>query len=279
MATRDDEKGKGFDFEKIANNMPLVTVMPTRKFNEPLPENCPELGTRWLRRGQGTADDEERCGLDDHESNDDKIQRYFYAGRADPDYGGMAFAYDASIDTREGDVTPFDSGGLCRDLMKPSNLSDDENRKLVGDTKKDLTEWRKSFGEFLVAFFPDPRGYFHGRPRADAKWGPPELPARQKENTNFIAWTWEARIHEPHPLLDGLLFWAAPRKTHQKIMNYVTTKESPSSSSAPSWMRSLCNKESIDLGPIEEIPDSDRFPPGTFREFEKRIQDRLFGTQ
>lgn len=276
MATRNDN-AKDFDFEKIANKMPLVTVIPTRKFNEPLPSDCPELGTRWLRRSQSTADDEERCGLDAHESNDDKIQRYFYAGRADPNYGGVAFAYDASIDRREGDATPFDSGGLCRDLMKPSNLSDDENRKLVGDTKNDLTEWRKPFKEFLAVFFPNPRDYFHGRPRASAKWGPPDLPARQEENTEFIAWTWEARIHEPHPLLDGLLFWAAPHESCRRLKEYASESESHAFWQAPSWIERLWNTEHIDLGPIKEIPDSNRLPPDTFREFEKWIQDRLFG--
>lgn len=265
--TIQDKGGSDFDFERIANSMPLVTVIPVEKFDGPLPSDPPELGVAWLGKSDATKDFEELCKLDDPEPHGP--QRYFYAGRAGSGFGGIAFAYDASIDRREGDATPFDSGELCRGAIKPANLSDSENKKLIENTKKDLAQWRASFREFLAAFFPDPRNYFHGRPCTDANLGPPELPARHK-NTHFIAWTWEARIHEPHPLLDGLLLWAAPRETFRKLTGHGSEWD------APSWVKRLLEIEHIDLGSIKKNLGSEKLSHDAFQVVEDRIQQWLF---
>nr|VFJ64764.1 MAG: hypothetical protein BECKDK2373B_GA0170837_11403 [Candidatus Kentron sp. DK] len=234
MATQDDD-GKSFDFEKIANNIPLVTVIPEKNFfsekffpkDGPLPDEPPRIGIDWLGKSDANAGYEESCGL-----NDPEPQRYFYAGRADSIYGNLTFAYGADIDSCPGDVTPFDSGELCRRSMEPSRLRDGEVKEFIEKARKPLAEWRtspKGFREFLEAFFPDPRDYFHGFPRTDADWKD-DLPARHKENRDkgFIAWTWEARIHEPHPLLDGLLFWTASRDILKRLEDYATQKGLPS---------------------------------------------------
>ncbi|VFN04972.1 MAG: hypothetical protein BECKG1743D_GA0114223_106551, partial [Candidatus Kentron sp. G] len=232
-------------FEEIANNMPLVTVIPAGKLfpeNGLSPNGEPSLNDDdWLGKNDATVEFEEACELDDPKLEGYKIKRYFYAGRAGLGFGGMALAYDASIDRREGDATPFDTGELYRRNMKPDNLSEDRIRELIRETTEPLAKWRESFKGFLEESFPNPKDYFHKHSRIDADWGPADLPARhrQESDTKFIAWTWEARIHEPHPLLDGLLFWGASRNTYDKLRNYLPRRDSWSSWAEPSWVERL----------------------------------------
>nr|VFJ43434.1 MAG: hypothetical protein BECKFM1743A_GA0114220_1000819 [Candidatus Kentron sp. FM]VFJ43873.1 MAG: hypothetical protein BECKFM1743C_GA0114222_1000421 [Candidatus Kentron sp. FM]VFK05754.1 MAG: hypothetical protein BECKFM1743B_GA0114221_1000410 [Candidatus Kentron sp. FM] len=283
--TPQDNDGKDFDFEKIANNMPLVTVIPedwffSEKFfpkdGHP-PDEPPKLGIAWLGKDSDTRDVEKKCGLGDPEP-----ERYFFVGRADPEFGGMAFAYNSHIDARKGEVTPFDTGALGLRSIIPGDLAEDRIRALIEETTESLAKWRESFKGFLVAFFPDPRDYFHGRPRADADWGPSDLPARHKQlawdkkNEFPYAWTWEARIHEPHPLLDGLLFWGAPHSTHDKLRNYLPRRDSWSSWAEPSWVERLLGTDYIDFDTIPEKSGPNNASHGSIRVFEEEIERRLW---
>lgn len=167
-------------------------------------------------------------------------------------------------------------------VMEPADLSEDEIRELIRKTKKTLSEWRESFKDFLVAFFPDPRDYFRGRPRVDAHWDPKpdtninNLPARYEGNTDFIAWTWEARIHEEHPLLDGLLLWAAPHEILEKLKEYVDQRESLSFWAKPCWVARLLEVDHVDPGLIREASDSDGMPCDPISMFGDEILRRLF---
>nr|VFK29867.1 MAG: hypothetical protein BECKMB1821G_GA0114241_10553 [Candidatus Kentron sp. MB]VFK33897.1 MAG: hypothetical protein BECKMB1821I_GA0114274_10563 [Candidatus Kentron sp. MB]VFK76501.1 MAG: hypothetical protein BECKMB1821H_GA0114242_10603 [Candidatus Kentron sp. MB] len=276
--------GNGFDFEKIANNIPLVTVISAKWFfskelfpqDKPLPIDPPGLGITWPGKSDATRVIEEECELD----IPDEPQRYFFAGRADQNFGrlggsgefrGLVFAYNPSIEgSHTGSATPFDTGDLWNRVIAPKLVHESDVKKLIRKTTVPLEQWRKSFKGFLKAFFPNPRDYYDGRPRADADWeGPNNLPARDEKNAHFHAWTWEVRLHEEHPLLEGLLLWAAPRETHTELESYGSQPDLSSYwGDGPSWVERLQEAKHIDLGPIPDIQD--------LKVFEDEIQKQLF---
>jgi len=135
---------------------------------------------------------------------------YFYAGRAFPVSGGMAFAFSPVAEANhEGSVTPFDTGGLyCDDFFKPyihmTPSKDAHSRKAFCQASMiPLAIWRKRFADFLAVYFSPLAGYWEGRP-----WKPdPDGILLHPQNT-WQAWTFEVRFQEPHGI-SKVDFWCA----------------------------------------------------------------------
>jgi hypothetical protein len=134
---------------------------------------------------------------------------YFYAGRAHPQYGNLAFAFPPRCEAgRPGAASPFDTGGVVN-RRKPPLLckfaADDQASRiqLVREAQMTLDQWRERFAEFLAAYFRPLSAYWGGRP---AHPDPEDLygPANQ----SWVAWTFEVRLEEPVDIADCLV-WSA----------------------------------------------------------------------
>jgi hypothetical protein len=81
---------------------------------------------------------------------------YFYAGRAHPDFGIVALAFERSCEEdHTGTATPFDTGGLAGGHID-SNLPDrhpETLRAFIQASMEQLKDWRQAFTQFLAAYF------------------------------------------------------------------------------------------------------------------------------
>ncbi len=152
---------------------------------------------------------EEKCRL--------QPSRYFYAGKAHPDFGNIVIAYNADFDhQKRGEANPFDTGGVFLGHIHPfKNLPPEKRAKkacaVIDRTKTDIKKWRSDFDQFVLDFFGDnTRSYLeHDLPTlpADSSWDEDlpvfdqenhRLPASNKTNNLFPrewrAWAWEIRL-------------------------------------------------------------------------------------
>ena len=187
--------------ERIA----IVTVIPCRV----LLDHEGVLPLTPSRRGSRTREVEVQCGL--------PPSRYFYAGRADRQYGDIALAYRPSLETgHTGSANPFDSGDVYHQEINPVRFDLERAIRLIRETLVSLSEWRREFVEFLRAYFPRLQAYFSGTPARDGDWGPPDLPARHP-NDHWRTWTWEVRLYEEHPVSQHLQAWAVTEHGYQTL--------------------------------------------------------------
>src|SRR5262249_3094758 len=121
---------------------------------------------------------------------------YFYAGRAHPSFGCVAFAFGPSCEAEHaGSVTPFDTGGLVhppRFIRIRLGPSDGEAELVLYAQSSEipLDRWRDVFARVLAAYFVSDIDYWQGRPMPLDPEGLYEL------NTDWRAWTFEVRFHE-----------------------------------------------------------------------------------
>lgn len=152
---------------------------------------------------------------------------YFYAGRACPSFGDVAFVFRPGIEGRHnGDANPFDTGGACDGKYPKIKNNIGKAKQLVQETLYSLDTWREAFKDFLKAFFPSScSAYFCGKPEPEGDWGPEDLPAKpgcyeiDEKKPYWKAWTWEVRCYEEHRVDDGLLGWAPNQGQFFRILN------------------------------------------------------------
>ena len=203
-----------------ASTVPLVTVIPfkdLRLTGGRLPLTPAEK--------EKTREAEEAFGL--------PPSRYFYAGRAHPDFGDCALVYKPSIESgRTGSVSPFDTGGVYWGYIHPFCGPDEADRRdraraLVAQTSVDLGVWRADFDAFLAAAFEAPSGYFDAPPSQQSPWGPGDLPAWDPRNhanptREWRAWTWEVRLYQEHAVELHLEGWGCLEAV-QKLLDEALT--------------------------------------------------------
>ncbi|MCO6459495.1 MAG: hypothetical protein J5I93_29635 [Pirellulaceae bacterium] len=140
---------------------------------------------------------------------------YFYAGRAHPEFGNLALAFDAGVQVgRIGSVTPFDSGGIVwqPDPHIQVRLADDSMQGRVDychQSLLSLEEWRDGLGRVLAAYFDQLQDYWTGRPVRFDPEGLFEL------NDDWRCWTFEIRLAEPQPILDCVAWCADEAVMHE----------------------------------------------------------------
>jgi hypothetical protein len=121
---------------------------------------------------------------------------YFYAGRAQPEFGNVSLAFGVDCESRHnGSATPFDTGGLMHRnryiSVRLDGAGETAARAQYGkDSVMPLDEWRDNFARVLAAYFDDDREYWRGRP---ARPDPEDL---YTSNESWRAWTFEVRFTE-----------------------------------------------------------------------------------
>jgi hypothetical protein len=124
---------------------------------------------------------------------------YFYAGRAYPGVGGIALAFDPSVDLlHTGSITPFDTGGLvCGKVKSLKWMSDVERIEYGRRSIQPLEDWRARFAVFLAAYF-NPLGSYVSNFLRPCRNDPDGI-FEHVENT-WRSWTLEVRYYEGQPL-------------------------------------------------------------------------------
>ena len=187
------------DAYHLAEKIPIIVVLGGGLLDVVLKQ-----GKMPLTTSQKTQESEQLLDLEQ--------SRYFYAGRAHPDFGDMAVAYRArEEESFRGGATPFDTGAVAKGYIHPFKSLDEDMRQsrgraLVSATEVELHTWRNHFEGFLDGLFDAPVDYIKGEPPLEeADWGPEDLPARHRANVedpdvDWRAWSWEIRFHETHDL-------------------------------------------------------------------------------
>lgn len=144
---------------------------------------------------------------------------YFYAGRACASFGYVALAFMPEVENgHEGDMTPFDSGGMVDKIMSSMGNNLNLKRQFVQDSIVELHNWRKQFGRVLAAYFDNPDQYWTGRPcRND-----PERIFDPQNGNIWKAWTSEIRFHDSIGI-DHLDAWCARKAQTLKIQQLGET--------------------------------------------------------
>jgi hypothetical protein len=174
--------------KRVAKEIPLVHVIRTKHFLEVVKSPLLMLSiTQEGRSSPKTIKAEDTLGLG--------RCLYFYAGRACPEFGEIALAFDAQCEEEHsGWATPFDTGGLAAQKIR-WNLPDQNDERIRDFTMKSrvpLEQWRERFASFLETYFPDLSTYWFSRPcQAD----PEEIYIL---NDDWRAWVFEVRFQEPH---------------------------------------------------------------------------------
>ena len=95
---------------------------------------------------------------------------YFYAGRAHPHFGSVAFAFDPRCELEHtGSATPFDTGGLLHPDVKlrlwlvPTD-GEAERIEYGRSSVIPLGHWRDLFARVLASYFSSEIDYWTGRP-------------------------------------------------------------------------------------------------------------------
>lgn len=148
---------------------------------------------------------------------------YFYAGRACPDFGSAALAFDGACEAgHTGSATPFDTGGLVhpkryiRVKLEPD--TDDQRAAYGRSSVIALEDWRAIFGQVLAAYFSSPREYWVGRPT----WHDPE--ELYSRNSSWRAWTFEVRFHEALSIHERVA-WCADTATMDALRRRQMAQE------------------------------------------------------
>ncbi len=153
---------------------------------------------------------------------------YFYAGQADSHYGNLLFVYWPAMEKgKEGEASPYDSGGVYRGKCDPfRGMSDTDWPSpnavaFLKSTAYALSDWREYFAYYLDEYFvQDWQRYCLGQPPSAnptplSCWE--SLPARFSSNfspkVDWPSWSWEVRVRGKIPLAEGLFFWSAVRTT------------------------------------------------------------------
>jgi hypothetical protein len=136
---------------------------------------------------------------------------YFYAGRAHPNFGSLALAFDPACEAAHtGSVTPFDSGGLNgKGEFMRWNLPDYHDATLRGFMAQsviDLADWRVHFAEYLSMYFDPLSEYWFGRP---CRMDPEEI---FQDGNEWRAWVFEVRFNEGQRISDAQVWCASPEQ-------------------------------------------------------------------
>lgn len=220
-----------------AATVPLVTVIPydtLRLTGGRLPLTPPDK--------KNTREAEDAFGL--------PPSRYFYAGRAHPDFGDCAFIYSPAIESgRTGSVSPFDTGGVYWRYIHPFCEGDEADRLRRAQvcfhaTRLDLIVWRSGFDAFLAAAFVAPSGYFSSAPAPRVRWGPEDLPAWDARNhgapaREWRAWTWEVRLYQEHAVQGHLEGWGCLPGIQKRLDEDLTSGAVSPFDSASEWLERL----------------------------------------
>lgn len=145
---------------------------------------------------------------------------YFYAGRADQQYGRAAFAFPPSIeDGRNVSVTPFDSGALVHPTEPLDvNLTAGgfSSVREFFDASCWGPDWRSRFGELLAAYFPAADSYWIAKPTYP---DPDEIYVR---NARYNAWTVEVRL-SPSPSILSCVGWTYHEDFRNALLEMMDT--------------------------------------------------------
>lgn len=164
-----------------------------------------------------------------------KRSLYFYAGRAHPNFGKIALAFEGKCEnSHSGSATPFDTGGVA-DGKIATNLSDARPsilRWFTSNSMFSLGKWRIAFAHFLAAYFTQPSDYWSGRPFKD---DPEELFTK---NADWRAQVFEIRFHEGQEILSAC-FWCASRGQQQLLDREA--KSHPPIGAFPTPLQQLLN--------------------------------------
>lgn len=150
---------------------------------------------------------------------------YFYAGRACPDYGGVALAFPPAVEAgRLDSVTPFGTGGVVKlnpAAAFPMNLSPDTLDARTTYCRAATIPagrghgWRAEFGRWLTYYFPSGAAGYWGRP--------PQLPDPEglyAGTADWQAWTWEVRFRTGPPAFEAE-FWTVDRAEYMRLVGAV----------------------------------------------------------
>lgn len=194
---------------------------------------CTVTGIRAISEGihrHATAPDtlevERACGM--------KNAKYFFAEHLHPVFGSIALVYRREVEQgAEGSSNPFDTGGVFRGKTAPFMTMTPEERlprarALISATTKDLTEWRDSFAEYLMDFFPEPEAYRAEFPipmeSSERHRYPEDLPVLHAENfgqDDFRFCAWEVRLEGAVPVLDMLEMWGCAESNHNQLHEWL----------------------------------------------------------
>lgn len=146
---------------------------------------------------------------------------YFYAGRACPEFGPIAFAFPPQCEVaRQGSATPYDTGGLFGGRIL-WNFPDHDPPTLAKFTKEsifDLRGWRDAFTIYLAAYFNPLEAYWTGRPWQDDPDG------LFHTANSWRAWVFEVRFDKGPNLLAASAWCARP---DQADLLYELAEEHP----------------------------------------------------
>jgi hypothetical protein len=224
--------------QQIAERIPLIHVTADRRpgrvsFAELFEPDVPVLPTSEHLGfcSDGTRAAEDTLGL--------PRSVYFYAGRAEPEFGDVALAFDPGTEaSHTGSATAFDTGGLVGEYPRclKCTLTDappEEKRTFARRSTVRLRCWRKFFKHQLAAYFSTPADYWDGRPAYE---DPEELYSPQRAN-DHRAWTAEVRFQEPQPLSE-VAAWC-PRSIYWRKIQKLVDRRAPMAPRRPGLQKFL----------------------------------------
>lgn len=183
-------------FEELISNPPRVLKTSACSWCEPdgLPK---KKGCR-------------RCQSDKTRAAENRLELgrnvYFFAGRANAEFGSVALAFGPSEAGHTGGGIFLDTGGLACGKVKTSlSATDDETlRAFVRQHELPLKRWRSGLRKHLAENFDRISDYFDGTPNNP---GPADL---FDKNPDWRAWVYEVRAHEPRSILQAVAWCASP---------------------------------------------------------------------
>jgi hypothetical protein len=162
---------------------------------------------------------------------------YFYAGRANTEYGALAVAFHPTVEENNQciSVTPFDSGALVnfgrgalklRGVGHGSTSLSARRAFFQAAVAEFASPWRDAAAWYLAAYFPQRDDYWRNQPYQADPEGIFALNAGE-----FVQWAIEVRIGEPVNFVRYAAAWTCKEQFWDLI------------NSDPEWKRELTNPD------------------------------------
>jgi len=151
---------------------------------------------------------------------------YYYLGRTLEEFGAAVVVFDQS--SLEGELSPFDTGGLLDYHQPVCSWEDSARRAFLADFS-----WSSERLAELLAVYPGQTHDAIARYLAADRpvYGGPadiwpcqsQLGTIWRDASDWRAWTWECRVVPPTSGQGGLRYWSCSATQFQAIMAYAYT--------------------------------------------------------
>ncbi len=146
---------------------------------------------------------------------------YAYLGMTLEEFGRSAIAL--GLDAFDGDVSPFDSGGLVNKIRPVCSWPDADRQAFLMQYTWSHTQLPQLLALYPGGTAPEIASYLDGaQPNLDGFHALfPGLPAAAlwRENADRRAWVWEGRRPRVLPIGGGLVAWSCPPDQFEELLD------------------------------------------------------------